>query len=61
MKTTLSLALLATLLSQGLVRRPGQAALGAAARLWPGLISKVALHTRVSEAALARTMLGIHP
>jgi flavin-dependent dehydrogenase len=53
--------LLATLLSQGLVRRHGQAALGAAARLWPGLVSKVALHTRVSEAALARTVLGVHP
>jgi flavin-dependent dehydrogenase len=47
--------LLATLLSHGLVRRAGQVALGAAARLWPGLMSAVALHTRVSDAALSRT------
>ncbi len=53
--------LLATLLSHGLVRRTGQAALGAAARLWPGLISAVAFHTRVSDAALSRTALWSHP
>ncbi len=53
--------LLATLLSHGLVRRAGQAALGAAARLWPGLMSAVAIHTRVSDAALARTTLWSHP
>ena len=52
---------LATLLSHGLVRRPGQAALGAAARLWPGLMSSVAFHTRVSDAALSRTMHRSHP
>jgi flavin-dependent dehydrogenase len=46
--------LLATALSQGLVRRAGQIALDAAARLWPGLVSSVAFHTRVSEAALSR-------
>jgi flavin-dependent dehydrogenase len=48
--------LLATLLSHGLVRRPAQAALGAIARLWPRLMSTVASHTRVSDAAVARTM-----
>lgn len=46
--------LLATLLSRGLVWRPGQAALVAAARLWPGLMAAVAVHTRVSDAALSR-------
>ncbi len=50
--------LLATLLSQGLVRRPAQAVLGAAARLWPGLMSSVAFHTRVSDAALSHGALG---
>jgi menaquinone-9 beta-reductase len=53
--------LLATLLSHGLVRWAGQAALGAAARLWPGLMSAVAFHTRVSDAALSRTALWSHP
>jgi flavin-dependent dehydrogenase len=52
--------LFATALSQGLVRRGGQLALGAAARLWPGLVSSVAFHTRVSEAALSRTMRTSH-
>ena len=52
--------LLATALSQGLVRRAGQAALGGAARLWPGLMSRVAFHTRVSDAALSRTALAGH-
>jgi len=50
--------LLATLLSQGLVRRPAQAMLGAAARLWPGLMSSVAFHTRVSDAALSHRVLS---
>lgn len=53
--------MLATCLSHGLVRGLGQAALGAAARLWPGLMSAVAFHTRVSDAALARAMLGTKP
>lgn len=53
--------LLATLLSHAMVRRPGQAALGAAARFWPGLIAAVASRTRVSDAALRRTMLLRHP
>ena len=53
--------LLATLLSQGLVRRPGQTALCAAASLWPGLMSSVAFHTRVPNAALSRTHLWSHP
>ncbi|HSO32744.1 MAG TPA: FAD-dependent monooxygenase [Labilithrix sp.] len=52
---------LATLLSHGLVRRPAQVALGAAARVWPGLMSSVAFHTRVSDAALSRTMLASQP
>jgi menaquinone-9 beta-reductase len=47
--------LLATGLSQALVRSLGQFALGKAARFWPGLMSTVAFHTRVSDAALART------
>jgi flavin-dependent dehydrogenase len=46
--------ILATGLSLGLVHRPVQAALGALARVWPGLMSAVAFHTRVPEAALAR-------
>lgn len=46
--------LLATVVSQGLVRREGQGALGWAIRAWPGLMSTVAFHTRVSDAALAR-------
>ncbi|MFV8756072.1 NAD(P)/FAD-dependent oxidoreductase [Nannocystaceae bacterium ST9] len=45
-----------TLLSQGLVRHAGQRALGMAARAWPRLMSTVAFHTRVSDAALARAM-----
>jgi flavin-dependent dehydrogenase len=47
--------LLATALSHALVRRSSQAVLGAAARVWPGLMSTVAFHTRVSDAALSRT------
>ncbi len=50
--------LLATILSHGLVRRPAQSALSAAARMWPGLMSTVAFHTRVSDAALSRTTLA---
>lgn len=50
--------LLASLLSQLLVRRPCHASLLTAARLWPGLVSSIAFHTRVSDAALARTTLG---
>ncbi|MCE9573107.1 MAG: FAD-dependent monooxygenase [Deltaproteobacteria bacterium] len=46
--------MLSTVLSQGLVRPAAQAALGAAARVWPGLMATVAAHTRVSAAALAR-------
>lgn len=46
--------LLATGLSYGLVRRPVQVALSAAARLLPGLMAAVASRTRVSDAALAR-------
>lgn len=45
---------LATAISQALVRRPAQAALGFAARAWPGLISHVATRTRVSDSALSR-------
>jgi flavin-dependent dehydrogenase len=47
---------LATALSLGMVHGPVQAVLGAVARVWPGLLSTVAFHTRVSEAALARTL-----
>jgi menaquinone-9 beta-reductase len=53
--------LFATALSHGLVRRSSQAALGAAARLWPGLMSAVAFHTRVSDVALSRATLGSVP
>ena len=49
--------LLATGLSHGLVRRPSQVALGAAARLFPAIMASVASRTRVSDAALARTRL----
>jgi hypothetical protein len=42
------------------VRRPGQAALGAAARLWPGLLSTVALRTRIEDAALSASALRSH-
>jgi flavin-dependent dehydrogenase len=49
--------LLATAMSHGLVRRSGQAVLGAAARLWPGLLSTVASQTRVPDAALFRATL----
>jgi flavin-dependent dehydrogenase len=42
-------------LSHALVRRPAQRALGAVARLWPSLMSTVAFHTRVSDAALAQS------
>ncbi|MEO7113802.1 MAG: lycopene cyclase family protein [Polyangiaceae bacterium] len=47
---------LAVGLSHALVRRPAQRALGAVARLWPSLMSTVAFHTRVSDAALAQSM-----
>lgn len=50
--------LLASVLSQGLVRKAGRATLGAAATLWPGLMATVAFRTRVSDAALAQTILG---
>ncbi|MEO5728455.1 MAG: FAD-dependent oxidoreductase [Byssovorax sp.] len=53
--------LLATCLSHALVRRPGQAVLSLAARLAPGLMAAVAAHTRVSDAALARTSLELAP
>ncbi len=53
--------LLATCLSHALVRRPGQAALSLAARLAPRLVAAVAAHTRVSDAALARTSLDLAP
>ena len=46
--------LFATALSQGMVRSAGQRLMGLAARSWPRLMSTVALHTRVSDAALAR-------
>lgn len=49
--------ILATGLSLGLVCRPAQLALGAAASLLPGLLPVVAEHTRVSEAAMARAGL----
>jgi flavin-dependent dehydrogenase len=52
---------LATLVSQGLVRRPAQRALGAAARLLPGLVAALASFTRVSDAALARAGLEGSP
>ncbi len=47
--------------SHALVRRPGQAALSLAARLAPRLVAAVAAHTRVSDAALARTSLELAP
>jgi hypothetical protein len=50
--------MLASLLSQALVRSSWQAALLMAARFWPGLVSTIAFHTRVPDAALARTTLG---
>jgi flavin-dependent dehydrogenase len=50
--------LFSTAVSHGLVRRAGQIALSTAARLWPSIVSKVASHTRVSDAALARTALA---
>jgi flavin-dependent dehydrogenase len=46
--------LLATALSQGLVRGLAQAALTGIARVSPRLMATVAFHTRVSDAALAR-------
>ncbi len=51
---------LATACSQCLVRRPGQVVLGAIARAWPGLMSSVALSTRVRDAAMVRTVAGAH-
>lgn len=53
--------LLATAVSHGLVRRPWQGAFAAAARLWPGLMSTLALHTRLPEAAISRIHAGSHP
>lgn len=47
----------ATLLSQVLVRPTGQAVVGAAARLLPGLMGVIAGGTRVPEAALSRAGL----
>jgi flavin-dependent dehydrogenase len=51
--------LLATGLSHGLVRRATQSALSATARLFPGMMAAVAAHTRVPDAALARTRLDV--
>lgn len=48
--------LLATGLSQALVRRPGQILIGAATRLLPSLMSVVASQTRIPSAALARAL-----
>jgi len=50
---------LATALSLGLVRRPTQLVLSAAARLFPALVTTIASRTRVSDAALARTELAL--
>jgi flavin-dependent dehydrogenase len=47
---------LATALSLGLVHGPVQAVLGAVARAWPSVMSRVAFHTRVSQVALARNL-----
>ncbi|WP_437985699.1 NAD(P)/FAD-dependent oxidoreductase [Sorangium sp. So ce117] len=58
-RDVLGQVLLATGLSHCLVRRPAQAALGAAARLCPGLMAAVAGRTRVSEAALVRGGLPV--
>jgi flavin-dependent dehydrogenase len=49
--------LLAAGLSHGLVRRPTQLAICAAARRFPALVAAVASGTRISDAALARTLL----
>jgi len=51
--------LLATGLSHGLVRRTTQNALSATARLFPGMMAAIASHTRVPDAALARTRLDL--
>jgi flavin-dependent dehydrogenase len=48
---------LATVLSLALVRRPAQLVLGAVARQLPGLMTTIAGHTRVPDAALARAQL----
>jgi flavin-dependent dehydrogenase len=45
---------LATILSRGLVQRPGQLALFLAAQMWPSLLATAASHTRVPDHALAR-------
>lgn len=45
--------LLATAISQGLVRSSLQNVIGTAASLWPGLVRAVAFHTRVPDDALA--------
>lgn len=45
---------LATILSRGLVQRPGQLALFLASRMWPSLLATAASHTRVPDHALAR-------
>jgi flavin-dependent dehydrogenase len=47
---------LAVGISHALVRTPSQRVLGAVARLWPSLMSTIAFHTRVSDAALARSL-----
>jgi hypothetical protein len=52
---------LATLLSQSLVRRPGQRILGAAAWLQPRLMARVAGATRVPDVALRRAGLEYSP
>jgi menaquinone-9 beta-reductase len=50
---------LAVGLSHALVRRHSQRALGAVARLCPSLMSTVAFHTRVSDAALAQSLRAL--
>jgi flavin-dependent dehydrogenase len=51
--------LLATTLSQGLVRRPTQTALSATAGRFPRMVTAIALRTRVSNGALARARLDM--
>jgi flavin-dependent dehydrogenase len=45
---------MATALSRGLVRWPGQHALSMAVRVWPSLMVAIASHTRISDRALGR-------
>jgi menaquinone-9 beta-reductase len=47
---------LASWLSRALVHRTAGVALAAVARVWPSVISTVAFHTRISDAALSRTL-----